>query len=176
MFRYGNQLVILDVRPNGFIEFMERPVVAGTMEFVAGAAASLPVWLKVQRIGDVFNGFISSDGNNWQFVGTTTVHMPTTVAASLVVTSHDPSVLNTSTFDHVVVSSAPGHDIDVGDAGATGSFALTDPGFTIIGAGADIWGTQDAFNFAYKRCTPTARCNCAFCISTTRTCSPRPGS
>jgi hypothetical protein len=150
MLRFGNQLVILDVRPNGLIEFMQRPVVGGEMSFVAGAAASFPVWLKVQRIGDVFTGFISDDGSNWEFVGTTTVHMPTTVAASLAVTSHDPSALNTSTFDHVVVSSAPGHDIDVGDTGATGSFALTDAGFTIMGAGADIWGTQDAFNFAYE--------------------------
>jgi hypothetical protein len=50
----------------------------------------------------------------------------------LAVTSHDPSALNTSTFDHVTVSSGPSQDIDIGDTGA------------------DIWGTQDAFNYFYE--------------------------
>lgn len=150
MTRFGNQLVILDVRPNGLIEFMERPTVGGTMEFVAGAAASFPVWLKIERAGDQFTGSISEDGVDWQVVGMTTVHMPSAVAASLVVTSHDPAVLNTSTFDHVAVTNRPGHDLDVGDTGAAGSIEPGDSGFVVRGAGADIWGTQDAFNYAYE--------------------------
>jgi regulation of enolase protein 1 (concanavalin A-like superfamily) len=67
--------VILDVRPNGVIEFMARPTDGGSMMFVAGSAASFPVWLKLKRSGDQFTGFVSSEGHNWQVVGMTTVVM-----------------------------------------------------------------------------------------------------
>jgi hypothetical protein len=83
-------------------------------------------------------------------VGTTTAQMWATIAAGLAVTSHDPSALNTSTFDHVTVSSGPSQDIDIGDTGAAGSVAASDVDFTVRGAGADIWGTQDAFNYFYE--------------------------
>src|SRR5947208_15958289 len=97
---------------------MARPIQGGTMQFIAGASASIPVWLKIQRIGNQFTGSISSDGANWQLVGTATVDTYADVAAGLVVTSHDPTMLNTSTFDHVVLSSAPTYDGDIGDTGA----------------------------------------------------------
>jgi hypothetical protein len=45
---------------------------------------------------------VSSDGVTWQTVGTTTLTTATLVG--LVVTSHDPAVLNTATFDHVTVN------------------------------------------------------------------------
>jgi hypothetical protein len=66
-----SQLVILDVRPNGLIEFMARPIQGGTMSFIAGSAASFPVWLKLQRGGDQFTGSLSENGVDWQVVGTT---------------------------------------------------------------------------------------------------------
>jgi hypothetical protein len=144
---YGNQTVILDVRPNGLIEFMARPIQGGTMQFIAGAAASFPVWLRIQRVGNQFSGYLSSDGADWQFIGSATVQMSVDIAAGLAVTSHDPTALNTSTFDHVRLSSAPSSDLDIGDTGAVGS-ALVDGGtFTVNGTGADIWGSRDAFNF-----------------------------
>jgi hypothetical protein len=148
--RNGNQTVILDVRPNGLIEFMARPIQGGTMQFIAGASASFPVWLKIQRVGDQFTGSISNDGANWQPIGTATVATYVDVAAGLAVTSHDPNMLNTSTFDHVVLSSGPTYDVDIGDTGAAGSVVLTGNGFTVSGSGADIWGTQDAFNLFYE--------------------------
>jgi hypothetical protein len=150
----GNATVILDVRPNGLIEFMARPVNGAPMAFIAGAAASFPVWLKLQRTGDQFTGSISQDGQTWQVVGSTTVRMEFP-DARLVVTSHDRSQPNTSTFDHVVAASHLLADTDVGDVGKSGCVCLfSGDGNTRTylqeGSGANIWGTQDAFNFDYR--------------------------
>jgi hypothetical protein len=39
---------------------------------------------------------------------------------------------------------------DIGTVGAIGSASGTDGSFTVSGAGADIWGTADAFRFVYR--------------------------
>ena len=39
---------------------------------------------------------------------------------------------------------------DVGDVGTAGSASATNGTFVVKGAGADIWGTADAFHFAYR--------------------------
>ena len=141
--------VILDIRPNGIIEFMARPSFGGQMAFVAGSASPLPVWLKLQRTGSTFTGYMSADGNDWQVVGSTNVSMPTNINAGIAVTSHDTSALNTSTFDHLSVSSATPIDTDIGDVGAAGGIGVSDVDTRVSGAGADIWGTADAFNYDY---------------------------
>jgi fibronectin type 3 domain-containing protein len=50
---------------------------------------------------------------------------------------------------------------DIGSVGLTGSASLAAGVFTLTGAGADIWGTSDAFRFAYVavtgNCTMIAR-------------------
>jgi regulation of enolase protein 1 (concanavalin A-like superfamily) len=42
-------------------------------------------------------------------------------------------------------------DADVGATGAQGSAVFANGTFTVRGAGADVWGTADAFNYAYTR-------------------------
>ncbi len=39
---------------------------------------------------------------------------------------------------------------DIGAVGATGSTSCTNGAFTVAGAGADIWGTADAFQYVYQ--------------------------
>ena len=39
---------------------------------------------------------------------------------------------------------------DVGATGATGSSSFSNGTFTVTGAGADVWGTADAFHYAYR--------------------------
>jgi hypothetical protein len=107
------------------------------------------VWLKIQRTGNTFTGFVSPNGSDWQFVGSTDVAMPTHINAGLAVTSHDTTMLNTATFDHAAVASAAPIDLDIGDVGAAGGVAVSDTGTQVSGSGADIWGTTDAFNYDY---------------------------
>jgi regulation of enolase protein 1 (concanavalin A-like superfamily) len=145
----GTATVILDVKPDGGIEFMSRPTTGGQMAFVAGASASFPIWLKLTRVGSDFTGAISSDGMVWQPVGTTTATMSANSAAGIAVTSHDTSQLNTATFDHVSLISEAVQDVDIGAVGQAGTESFSDGVYTIKGAGADIWGTADAFNYLY---------------------------
>jgi regulation of enolase protein 1 (concanavalin A-like superfamily) len=150
---YERSTVILDVRPEGGIEFMARPPGDGSqMAFIAGGTTSLPVWLKLVRNGDQFSGFTSSDGTNWQLVGTTTISMRTDVCSDtgLAVTSHDKNQLNQSVFDNVSVTSEAFQDRDIGAVGRAGGATYNDAGVFVAGAGADIWGTSDAFNFLYR--------------------------
>jgi hypothetical protein len=94
--------VILDVKPDGGVEFMTRAQEGGPTSFLAGATVdpSEPVWLRL--VVDDRNRVtgLMSDGITWTPVGVTA--MPSVNFAGLAVTSHSPGVLNTSTFDQVL--------------------------------------------------------------------------
>jgi hypothetical protein len=110
------------------------------------------VWLEIERRANQFTGYWSPDGQAWQTVGVTSFAMNATAMTGLAVTSHDVNAINTSTFDHVLLSSARnGHD-DIGDVGiASPSFYDTfGKPFSMQGAGADIWGTTDAFSYFHQ--------------------------
>ena len=93
--------VILDVKPDGGIEFMARTTDGTSMSFVAGASASFPVWLRLSEHGAQFTGEMSADGATWTTLGTVTMTNPTTGVTGFAVTSHDPGVLNTAVFDNI---------------------------------------------------------------------------
>jgi hypothetical protein len=98
--------VVLDVKPDGGIEFMARAGEAEAMSFLAGASLPMPTWLKLVRSQDTFTAFVSADGQTWNLVGTVDVPLSTGFRyyyAGLAVTSHDPGVLNTSVVDNVTV-------------------------------------------------------------------------
>jgi regulation of enolase protein 1 (concanavalin A-like superfamily) len=104
----NSQHVILDLRPTGDIEFMTRSANGGSTSWLSGAAQAAPVWLKLVRSGSTVTGSISTNGSTWTQVGSTTITFPSSITAGLLVTSHDTSTLNTSTFDSVTVSTAGG--------------------------------------------------------------------
>jgi hypothetical protein len=64
----------------------------------------------------------------------------------------------TATFDNVTVtgSTPPGglpsgwSNGDIGAVGAAGSSTFNNGTFTVAGAGADVWGTADALQYAYR--------------------------
>lgn len=57
---------------------------------------SLPCWLKLQRVGNVFTAFASPDGKTWKQVGTETVNLPATAEAGVAVTSHGTGAMTTA--------------------------------------------------------------------------------
>lgn len=67
-----------------------------------------PLWLKLERSGDVFTGSYSEDGETWQALGTTTVAMSQNVYVGLAVTSKDPSTPARAQFEAADIKSA-GH-------------------------------------------------------------------
>jgi regulation of enolase protein 1 (concanavalin A-like superfamily) len=96
--------VILDVKPDGFVEFMRRSNASGDTTYISGAFQSTPTWLKLVRAGSTITGYVSGNGTTWTQVGSTSVSLGTSPRVGLIVTSHDNSVLNTATFDSVTVT------------------------------------------------------------------------
>jgi len=159
----NSQHVILDVKPNGGVEFMTRTSTGGSTAYVAGTTQGFPAWLRLARRGSTITASVSSDGRTWRTVGSRSLSLPSTVQAGLVVNSHNASVRNTSRFDQVSVAAAsaeapaastglpsPWQTLDIGSVGRAGSATYSSGLFTVRGAGADIWGTADAFRFVYR--------------------------
>lgn len=156
----GAAHVILDVRPDGWVEFMTRTATGGATTYLSGTAQAPPTWLKLARAGNTVTGSVSGNGTSWTMVGSTTVSF-SSANAGLVVNSHNTAVLNTSTFDNVSVGGgttppppppppslpSPWTSQDVGSTGQTGSASSSNGVFTVSGAGADIWGTTDGFRY-----------------------------
>jgi hypothetical protein len=83
-------------------------------------------------------------------VGTDTIRMGEQVLAGLALSSHDPAAAATAVFSSVSVASAPAwSNADVGAVGAPGWWRPTTSGIRVAGAGADVWGTADAFHFVW---------------------------
>jgi len=151
--------VILDIKPGGSVEFMKRSSTGGSTSYLAGASQPPPTWLKMVRSGSTVTGYVSSNGSTWTTVGSTTVSIGSSALAGLAVTSHNTSVLNTSTFDNVTVGAgATAANLlpseweagDIGPVGRSGSASYADSTFTVSGAGADIWGASDSFHYVYQ--------------------------
>ncbi|WP_370085273.1 PQQ-dependent sugar dehydrogenase [Streptacidiphilus sp. MAP12-16] len=126
-------------------------------------AAALPgysspqKWLKLQRSGDTFTSWQSADGSSWTQIGIATVPMTGPVTIGLFDTSHNIGQVSSVAFDQVSVTGssvtppgplpAPWTDGDVGSPTLTGSAGYANGSYTVQGAGADIWGTSDQFNY-----------------------------
>jgi regulation of enolase protein 1 (concanavalin A-like superfamily) len=96
--------VMLDLNPTGNVEFETRQATGGTTSWLSGATQAGPAWLKLTRSGSTIVGSVSADGSNWRAVGSTTLSIATNAIVGLVLSSHDTTVLNTSTFDSVSVN------------------------------------------------------------------------
>jgi len=147
--------VILDVKPDGGIEFMTRPQTGDTTAFVAGTSGQIPVWLRLTYDGQTVSGFVSTDGTTWETVGSAA--LAGGLFAGMAVTSHEPTLLNQSTFDNVeVVANQSGGTLppewvqqDIGPTGLKGTASYANGTFTVGGAGTDIWGTSDSFTYVF---------------------------
>jgi hypothetical protein len=84
--------------------------------------------------------------------GTETVALDVVPAASIYVGPYDGSVVRIA--DALPPPPAPlpsgWQSRDIGDVGVAGSASESSGTFTIRGAGADVWGTADAFHVAYR--------------------------
>jgi len=72
-----------------------------------GDGKKAPYWVKIKRVGDVFTGYKSVDGNTWTPVGTVTIPMQPNVLIGICLTSHAGCSSTTAKFDNVIVSANP---------------------------------------------------------------------
>ncbi len=114
-------------------------------------------WLKLQRVGNTFTSWESTDGNTWTQIGSTSVTMNGSATIGLFVTSHNIGQYSSVAFDNVQVTvpasnpvPAPWLDTDVGSPAIGGSASYANGVFTVNGSGTDIYGTNDQFNYVYQ--------------------------
>ena len=132
--------------------FQRRTTTGGASTHTAGPGIAVPYWVSLVRTGHVFTASVSPDGQTWSVVGTDYIPMPAGVLVGLAVTSHTTSALASAAFDLVSITAgaslpAPWRSDDVGNVGVSGSAAASSGTYTVKGAGADVWGTSDAFHF-----------------------------
>jgi hypothetical protein len=100
--------VMIDLKPDGEIEVLQRAMDGGPASYIAGTATAFPAYLKLERTGSSVTASYSSDGSAWTPLATvpiTWTGSPTNPRRlGLAVTSHDPTQLNTAVFDTVTVT------------------------------------------------------------------------
>jgi hypothetical protein len=102
--------VILDVKPDGGIEFMARSANGEQTSFIAGGLYGLPAVLNLRRdiaadaSSTVTASVFGRASSSWQPIGTTSVALPPNALVGIAVTSHDPSTLATAEIGGVQVS------------------------------------------------------------------------
>ncbi len=149
--------VILDVKPNSEVEFMSRPFTGGEMVYWGGTAVSLPAWLQLAWQNGTVTASVSQDTVNWTTVGGISFTLPSTYSAGVAVTSHDTTQLSKAHVEGLSLLPGTWMSTDIGSPGLSGDAVeqFDDPqtvqdSFTVQGAGADIWGMGDAFQFVYQ--------------------------
>jgi len=67
-------------------------------------AGSAPGWVKMERLGNTFTAYFSTDGLNWHVLQSATINMNDTVYIGLANCSHIDSTLNEAIFDQIVIN------------------------------------------------------------------------
>jgi hypothetical protein len=145
------------VTPGNGLAFVRRTAPGGVSTRIAGSGTA-PRWVRLTRAGQLVTASVSVDGTGWTAVGQDTIAMTGTVWAGLALSSHVTSQLATATMDSVAVTAAPAmaagwQNTDIGAVGVKGLSSSSGSTFVVSGAGADIWGATDVFQFAYKTLT-----------------------
>jgi regulation of enolase protein 1 (concanavalin A-like superfamily) len=136
---------------------------SGFNQSAAGPAIAPPnAWVKLTRVGNTITSSTSADGQTWTDVGSATVNLSGSAVIGMFVSSHDGSKLGTAAFDNISVTksaAAPGAlptpwtATDIGAPNLSGSSSYSAGTFTVNGAGTDIWGNADQFQFVNQTLT-----------------------
>ena len=152
--------MLVAASPAKGVPFQRRTADGAGTTSTQGSQSTAPRWVKLVRSGATITGYESADGSAWTRVGSDTFVMGRTVLVGLAVSSHVTGATATATFDNVSVVAGPAVPAAVAwehrDIGATpiaGNAVANDGIFSVTGSGADVWGTADAFHFAYTALT-----------------------
>lgn len=83
--------------------FQRRKTTDAASAHTSGPLRAVPVWLRIERIGNQLTGSSSPDGSTWTVIRRETVSMSSSVYVGLAVTSHSNGYLCTGTFSNVEV-------------------------------------------------------------------------
>ena len=147
------------------LAFQRRTSDGGSSLHTSGGSGTAPRWVRLVRSGNTITASVSGNGSTWSTVGSDTFSMPSTALFGIAVSSHSTSQLASGVFDSVSVTSggtppptpeplpSGWTSRDIGSVGVDGDASYEDGVFTVRGAGDDVWGTSDAFHYAYRSLT-----------------------
>lgn len=124
----ASKYVINFISPLNGIALQQRESSGGSAAGVATAAGlNAPYWLRVVRVGELFNGYRSPDGTNWTLVGSTSLSMNSSYYIGLAVCSVNDGTLNQAVFDNVSITTPqfPGTVSEVRTAAGSGVVGLS---------------------------------------------------
>ncbi|MEN6338279.1 MAG: discoidin domain-containing protein [Phycisphaerales bacterium] len=67
-----------------------------------------PYWVKIERTGDTFTGYVSADGKTWSQIGTTVITMADPVLIGIAVTAHLATEERTYQFEGISATGSVG--------------------------------------------------------------------
>ncbi len=135
------------------LAFQRRTTTGGQTTHTAGPDDYPPVWLQLERTGDVITAsYKLADANPWILIGNETLPgLPNSIYVGLAVSSHHDGALATAMFDQVDLAGGELYaSADIGRVGVPGTTVVMDESVIVEGSGADIWGTADAFRYVYQ--------------------------
>ncbi len=79
--------------------FLARSTIGGSAVPSGSSPVNYPfTWLRLQRVGSLFAGYTSFDGQHWIQVGSITLSLPNTLYLGMAVASHSASLTTTAKF------------------------------------------------------------------------------
>ncbi len=122
-----SRYVLLALTPGYGVTMQARTATHVTPSVNITTPAKAGVWLELVRNGNTFSGYASTDGVNWNLVGTVTINMVNNVQAGMAVTAHNNAAICTSTFSNVSITPA-GSQASAWSDGAAASFGRWEGG------------------------------------------------
>ncbi|MDM7995525.1 MAG: hypothetical protein QUT30_07570 [Acidobacteriota bacterium] len=89
--------------PSNVLAFQRRSTAGGDTSITWSSPHSVPYWVRLQRVGNYFQSYISTDGTIWIYVGSQSITMSATVYVGLAVTAHNNAAICTASFDNVTI-------------------------------------------------------------------------
>ncbi len=134
--------------------FQRRTVKGGLSAHTTGAAKPAPVWVRLVRQGTTVTAYSSADGSSWTEMGSDTIALADPIYVGVAATSHVESTVTTATVSQLAVTSLAlptgQQQLDIGSPGVAGTASYNAGTYTVTGAGRDIGGTSDQFDFVYQ--------------------------
>jgi outer membrane protein assembly factor BamB len=158
----GAPFYLVAVTPQNGVIVEDRTTQGGPAAQAGVATGVAPIYLRVIRVGNLFGAYTSPDGTNWSLIlGSRTQIDGLTgpVLAGMAVTSHDNNQAGVVTFHGVSVANVSAASLaaqecpagwscaDIGSPHVPGAESLSSGVWTVLGGGADIWGTADQLHF-----------------------------
>jgi regulation of enolase protein 1 (concanavalin A-like superfamily) len=163
----GARRVNLVVDGNGTIQFRSRTSANAADTATTQAGSSLPLWLRLERVGSTLTAATAPDASGapgaWTPAGSTSsVSMGADVIVGMVVSSGaNTPATSTAMFDHVSVTpqfTGPAlHSEDIGNYSLRGSSSVNDDITTVNGIGSYDNGGHFRYQQVWGDCVITAR-------------------